>query len=279
MALVSTDVIRRTKGHRTAVIMTPDAPIIDIHTHHPFGKAEPDPDQLARILARARRFGVGRLCILGDVIRFGYAPTADEVRRINDLTDAMVRLHPESLIGFCFLNPLQSKDNCLREMDRCVRKLGFRGIKLWVALNCRSHRLDPIMARAAQLGVPVLHHAWYSALGHEADESTPADIADLATRFPQTKIIMAHLAGCGIRGLCDIAPFPNVSVDTAGAGPVAGLTEEAVARLGAHRVVFGTDIPMRDFSSVLGRIYGARITAADRRRILTLNARALLGIR
>lgn len=254
------------------------ASIIDIHAHFPFGKERPDPERLERILARAGRFGIGRLCLLGDVVRFGYDPKATQVRRINDLTHSMVRRRPDALIGFCFLNPRLGESACLREIERCVTRRGFRGIKLWVSLNCRSRKLDPILARAVELDVPVLQHAWCNVLGPAADESLPGDVADLAARFPKAKIIMAHLAGVGVRGICDVAPFPNVSVDTAGAQPVAGLVEEAVARLGAHRVVYGSDATIRDFSSQLGRIQGARISAKDRRLILGLNAGRLLGI-
>jgi uncharacterized protein len=258
--------------------MEQGTPIIDIHAHYPFGREVPDPERLARILSRARRFGIERLCLLGDVIRHGYNPTAAQVREINDLTHSIVQRHVDALIGFCFLNPRLGKIACLREIDRCVTGRRFRGIKLWVSLNCRSRKVDPIMARAAELDVPVLQHAWCNVMGKEADESVPADVADLAARFPRTKIIMAHLAGVGVRGICDIAPFPNVSVDTAGAQPVAGLVEEAVARLGAGRVLYGSDMPMRDLSSQLGRIEGARISARDRWRILGLNARRLLRI-
>jgi predicted TIM-barrel fold metal-dependent hydrolase len=255
-----------------------EASIIDIHAHYPFGKEPPDPAKLARMVARARRFGIGRLCLLGDVIRFGYYPKAAQVREINDITRAMVARHPEALIGFCFLNPLAGEKACLDEIDRCVTRPGFRGIKLWVSINCRSRKLDPIMRRAGQLDVPVLHHAWRKLPGAVGDQSDAADVADLARRFPGTKIVMAHLGGVGAAGLCDIAPCLNVWVDTAGAQPVAGLVEEAVARLGARRVVYGSDAPIRDFSSQIGRIQGARITAGDRRLILGRNAKSLLGL-
>ena len=258
-------------------ILRQGPPIVDIHAHYPFGKELPDPEKLARILSRARRFGIGRLCLLGDVLRFGYNPKAAQVREINDLTRDMVQWHPDALMGFCFLNPRLGERACLGEIDRCVTRLGFRGIKLWVSLNCRSRKLDPIMVRAAELNVPVLQHAWCNVLGLEGDESLPSDVADLAARFPGTKIMMAHLAGVGVRGICNVAPYPNVCMDTAGAQPVAGLVEEAVARLGARRVLYGSDIPMRDFSSQLGRIQGARISTNDRRLILGLNARRTAG--
>jgi uncharacterized protein len=254
------------------------AGIIDIHAHYPFGREAPDAGRLARILSRSRRFGVERLCLLGDVIRYGYYPTAAQVRRINDLTHAMVRLHPDALTGFCFVNPRAGADACLREIDRCVVKRGFRGIKLWLSVNCRSRKVDPVLARSVELGVPVLQHAWCNVLGREGEESSPGDVADLAARFPAARIIVAHLAGIGVRGLCEIAPHPNVWVDTAGGQPVAGLVEEAVARLGVGRVLYGSDLPMRDFSSQLGRIRGARISERDRRRLLGGNARRLLGI-
>ena len=84
------------------------------------GKERPDPERLLGILARARRFGIRRLCLLGDVIRYGYNPRAAQVREINDITHSMVQCHPEALIGFCFVNPRLGGIACLREIDRCV---------------------------------------------------------------------------------------------------------------------------------------------------------------
>lgn len=125
--------------------------------------------------------------------------------------------------------------------------------------------MDPIMATARKLGVPVLHHAWYKSVADNELESTPADIAKLASRFPDVTIVMAHLGGCRIQGVQDVRKHANVSVDTSGSQPMTGIVEYAVRILGADRVLYGTEAPGRDFASQLGRVFGARISDTARK--------------
>lgn len=245
--------------------------IIDVHTHMPAknrGKVE-------KILAEARYLGISRMCNLGD---WPLGATPDQVVSANNYTMQLARWRPDVFIGFCFLNPNHEKKFVLNEISRCVEKGNLKGVKLEVETNARSKRLDPIMKACARLKVPVLHHAWYKTVGKILDESTPADIADLAGRHPNTKIIMAHLTAVGIRGVLDIQSYPNVYVDTSGSQPFSGIVEYAVAALGAQRILYGSDITGRDFSCQLGRIYGAKISRRDRDLILGLNAKKLLRL-
>ncbi|PIZ14094.1 MAG: amidohydrolase [Elusimicrobia bacterium CG_4_10_14_0_8_um_filter_37_32] len=250
--------------------------IIDIHTHF-YVRDKKKIESIDKIVQLAKRFGIEKICVLGDVTRYGYDPDEDGIRKINDLTISMVRKYPNVFIGFCFLNPKNSKKFIYQEIERCVIKEGFKGIKLEVAVNARDKRLNPIINKAEELNVVVLHHAWYKTVGKVFNESDPSDIAVLAARFPKVKIIMAHLTGCGIRGVLEIQSFPNVYVDTSGSQPFSGIVEYAVEKIGARRLLFGSDMPYRDFSSQLGRIYGAKIKESERRLILGLNAQYLLG--
>jgi predicted TIM-barrel fold metal-dependent hydrolase len=124
----------------------------------------------------------------------------------------------------------------------------------------------------------VLCHCWYKTVQHYEGESTPADIADLAGRFPDVTLIAAHLTPAGVRGVLDLEAHANICVDTSGAQPFAGVIEYAVSRLGARRILYGSDVPGRDFSAQLGRIYGARIGEAERDLVLSGNARRVLGL-
>jgi predicted TIM-barrel fold metal-dependent hydrolase len=124
------------------------------------------------------------------------------------------------------------------------------------------------MQRAADLRVPVLHHAWYKATGYAFNESTPRDIADLARRHPDVTIVMAHLAGGGVEGVLDIADCPNVVIDTSGAQPLAGMVELALKHLGPDRVVFGSDWPIRDFAVQQARVTGEVGDLLTREKIL-----------
>jgi len=76
----------------------------------------------------------------------------------------------------------------------------------------------------------------------------------------------------------DIRPFPNLYIDTSGSQCSSGIVEYALSVLGADRILYGSDIPGRDFSVQLGRIYGARMSDVDRAKVLYGNAERLLGL-
>ena len=253
--------------------------IIDIHIHMASADCRYDAADVAECRRLARLAGIDRAVYLFNLADSGgYNPSPDDVRRSNDLGLRLVTEHPDFFLGFCYLNPAHDPAFSLAEIERCVARGPLHGLKLWVSVHATDPRLDPIMARAAELGVPVLHHAWYKATGYAFNESTPSEIADLARRHPRVTIIMAHLAGGGWRGVQDVKACPNVVVDTSGAQPQAGLVEYAVRELGVERVLFGSDWPIRDFATQRARVTGARLTARERAQILGLNAARLLGI-
>ena len=253
---------------------------IDIHTHLRAPGPEPDEQELATALRLARRHGIGRLVLLFNLSAETGArePTPEIVEQVNTHTLAVCARHPDTYIGFCYLNPAHAPAFIEAEIDRCIVEGGMRGIKLWVAVKATDARLAPVMDRAGALGVPVLHHAWYKQTGYVGNESTPAEVAELARRHPHTTVIMAHLGGVGERGVLDVTELPNVLVDTAGSQPEAGLVEYAVRRLGAHRVVFGSDWPIRDFGVQVGRVTGARLAPEDEALVFRGNALRVLGL-
>jgi predicted TIM-barrel fold metal-dependent hydrolase len=249
--------------------------IIDFHAHPGFSR---DLKGLRRefrpALRAAKHHGVDLICLnsLGD---WTDSPTPTWIRRANNAVLSLMSDHPDLVAGFCYINPRHSRE-ALAEITRCIVKGGMVGLKLWTACRANDRRVDPIAERAAELGVPILQHAWYLAGGNPDGHSSPADVAELARRHPDTRIVMAHLSGAGERGLADIAPHENISVDTSGGEPEAGLVELAVNRLGAHRVVLGTDTPIRSYGVTLGKVRDASLTAKEKRLILGANARRLL---
>jgi predicted TIM-barrel fold metal-dependent hydrolase len=252
--------------------------IIDIHVHDWIGAEARDAfSDIRRMLALADGLGIGRLVLLGNVLRFGVRANQDQIRTINDTTIDLVKKYPDRLAGFCFVNPVLDAGFLREEIDRCIRDEGLCGIKLEIDLNARDKRLKTVMNKAAEHDVPVLHHSWYLTVGDQPYASDPSDIACLAGRYPHVRIVMAHLTGCGARGVLDVLDCPNVWVDTSGSQPLAGMVEYGVKMLGADRIVFGSDVPGRDFSCQLGRIYGAKIGRRDREKILWKNAERLLA--
>jgi predicted TIM-barrel fold metal-dependent hydrolase len=253
--------------------------IVDIHTHLAAPGAVPSSEEMTGMIRLARRHGVVRAVALGNLISVGGSnPTPEEITTINDNTLAAMKSHPEFFIGFCYLNPEHPPEFLLGEIDRCVVKGGMRGLKFWVAVKATDRRHDPVMRRVKELNIPILYHAWYKAFEQGANESTPAEVADLAKRFPDVTIVMAHLTGDGERGVLDIVACPNVLIDTSGGQAEAGLVEYAVRRLGAERVIYGSDWPIRDFGTQVGRVLGASLKPEERALILRDNARRILKL-
>jgi predicted TIM-barrel fold metal-dependent hydrolase len=252
--------------------------VIDIHTH-PIFESNDSRDYVDRIVAFGRRFGYERMVALGDVLRYGNHPTEQQIRTINDWTMRVIDWYPDVFIGFCYLNPLLGAAAVRREMKRCIQEHGFRGVKLEICNNATHPAMAPVMEEAIQLNVPVLQHsADMTKLKAREFHSDPADTAELGRRYPDARIIMAHLTACDVRGVLEIADVPNVCVDTSAYLPFSGLVELAVEKLGADRVVYGSDLPIRDLPSTMGRILDASISETARESILYTNAAHLLGL-
>lgn len=253
--------------------------IIDMHVHHTWANpAEPPWALIEETLTLAQQCGIAKVGLLGTYSFHGYDPTPEGVLACNTHAARIVERYPAQAYSFCYLNPAHDPAFIRAELDRCVGDYGMKGIKLWIAVNARDPRLDVVMEGARRHNLPVLHHAWYKSTGYVYNESTPADVRNLALRFPDVPIIMAHLNGCGVRGVLDIKALPNVYIDTSGSQPDAGFTEFAVEQLGAARILFGSDAPIRDYAVQLAKVTGARISDTDRQQILGGNAIRLLKL-
>ncbi len=251
---------------------------IDVHTHPILRHDERGRAGAAQLIRRARAHGIEHIVVLGDVLGFGRQPNEAQLRTINDETFWLMRHYPGYVTGFCHLNPVLGERAVTREVERCVAR-GFRGIKLEIANNARDASMRPVMVAAEKHNLVVLQHAWsMTKIRQRSFHTDPEDVALLAKRFPRVRIIMAHLTGCGVRGVLAVKDCGNLFIDTSGAAPEAGLVEYAVAQLGADRVLYGSDVPIRDFAVALARVTGTQLDAATKRKILRENARKLLGL-
>lgn len=80
----------------------------------------------------------------------------------------------------------------------------------------------------------------------------------------------------GNRGFA-VRNSPNVCVDLGGGDPTAGFTEMALRELGPERIIYGSDVGGRSYSSQLGKVFGAEMPNDIRRLILAGNLKRLLG--
>ena len=106
-----------------------------------------------------------------------------------------VAAYPNTLIGFLSLDPTQ--DGWQHEMVDGHQKLGLRGIKLmsmYAGFQPDDTRLDSLWTYATQHSLPVLLHTGTTFIAQAPLEYTlPRHLDRVAIRFPEVKIIMAHL--------------------------------------------------------------------------------------
>lgn len=208
--------------------------IIDAHTHvdevPALGWIDP-PDKILRMLDEA---GVHRAVIMTYTELPGFNPKA------LDYIASAVDAHPDRLIGFARLHPWHEAE-AARLLRRAVREHGMKGLKLH-PVGTLAHPGSPatikLIETAAELHAPVLFHC--------GDEpmTTPLAIAAAARAVPGATIILGHMGGYFHvdEALRVAEQHPNVLLETS-AMPYPRKIKEAVARLGAHRVLYGSDGP------------------------------------
>lgn len=145
------------------------------------------------------------------------------------------------------------------------------------AVCCSHPSVAAVVEQIHNCGGLIMQHTWYKTGGKEsAGESTPEELAVLAARYPQQPFICAHAGGEWEQGLRAIRRQPNVLVETSGFDATAGFVEMAVRELGSERVLFGSHLPSRSLGTELSKVTAARISEADKQRILGGNFRRLL---
>jgi hypothetical protein len=188
---------------------------------------------------------------------------------------AATRRWSDRAFGFVYLNPKHTRES-IDELNRCVANGPMVGVKLWVAHHASEPELDPIVERATELKAVVFQHTWIKVRGNLPGESTPMDLAALATRHPNAKLICGHSGGDWEQGIRAVRAHKNISVDLGGGDPVAGITEMAVRELGLERVLYGSDVAGRSFASQLAKVHGADIPDATKQLIFAGNLKRLL---
>lgn len=136
-------------------------------------------------------------------------------RTVNDMLARAVRLHPDRFVGLAGLPQVagMSPANCVDELERCVKELGFVGCKInpdpgeggLQTPSMGDEHWYPLYARMVELDVPALIHGGpfrfsrEPELGYFCTEEAVATWGLLRSKvfrdFPGLKIIVGHGGG------------------------------------------------------------------------------------
>ena len=249
--------------------------IVDCHAHLPRAGAANSAEDVPAD-GWANGVSVTMVSSLGEWSPF---PDEREVAEANLSARRFAETLPDRVRWYVYLNPLN--ENWRRELDEGIAA-GAVGIKLWISLKDNSgdmSRTSEVLGRAGELDVPVLFHTYNRTDDLLPGELDVRDVADLARRFPATKMIAAHAGGNWRQTMAILHDGPpNTFVDISGCYPEAGMVDGLVAALGRERVLFGSDLPARTVASQLAKVLFSGLDDESKEDVLWRNAARLFRL-
>ena len=203
---------------------------------------------------------------------------------INDRVAEFCR-RSERLIPFANINPYVTF-NQVAELERCVTKLGVKGLKLYPTYQHfypNDNKLFPIYERAQEFSIPVMIHTGSSVFpGSLMKYGDPLFLDEIAVFFPRLKIIQSH-AGRGFwydRAFFLAGLHENVYIDITGLPPQNLLKYFPDLERNADKIVFGSDWPgIIDIKKNVAAILDLPLSKSTKAKILGENAARLLGMK
>jgi len=239
--------------------------IIDAHCHAGTGDGLMGPwdtrAPLDKYLRWAFEAGIDRTVLLA-AFHSDYSVANRELAHI-------IARRPDRFYGFAFVHPARDRGGVRTLVQTAVERYGFVGIKV--------HRYDARITReicevARAFRLPVL----YDVMG----EVSVCEL--LAQEYPDVNFIIPHLGSFAddwraqLALIDHLARHPNIYTDTAGVRRF-DLLEQAVARAGPHKILFGSDGPWLHPGVELEKIYALKLTERDEQLVLGRNFLTLIA--
>ncbi len=210
-------------------------PIFDAHMHMGESLGNGMILDEATQLENCKKYGVEGGIILPFPVTRDYREAHDRI--------ANFCVKNDGFIGAITINPMQlGEEETVREMERCVKELGFRVAKLQptaYAMFPASKWAGLIFETAARLGIVVMVHT-----GWGTPHSLPALLIPRAKQYPDLPIIVAHGgfgAVTGYEAVVVAQTCPNVYLETSWCWGMD--IKQFVTQVGANRVMMGSDFP------------------------------------
>lgn len=169
-------------------------------------------------------------------------PYPDETAKIHDKIFDLCKKNKNRFFGMASINPHFIADDYDTELVRCIKKLGFVGVKITPVGHAAHPAFESCMhaySVCQELDIPVMVHT-----GADISFANPLNLLEPAKSFPKVKFIMAH-SGSDI--LFDSALFiaeqcNNVYLEPSWLNIYS--LKLAVEKLGPQRIMFASDMPM-----------------------------------
>lgn len=220
-------------------------------------------------------------------VRFGllsawYGPFGPLIT--NDEVADIVSAHPDRFGGIASVD-LTDPVRAVREIRRCVRDLGFVGVRVvpWVwQLPPNDRRYYPVYVACVEEDVPFCTQVGHAGPLRPSEPGRPIPYLDeVLLDFPDLIVIGGHVGYPWVNEVLSLAAkYPNFYVDTS-AYAVHRLPPEIVKFMrgrGRTRVLFGSNYPMLTPATCLKRLTELGLTAEATELYLGGNARRVFSL-
>jgi predicted TIM-barrel fold metal-dependent hydrolase len=187
--------------------------------------------------------------VAGAIVLGFHAPYM-EMSVPNDYLAAYIHTDPGRLVGFASVNPVEP--GAREELERSFHDLGLRGLKLgpiYQNYDPTDRAAFPVYEFAQEQRIPILIHqaTTFPSTGH-LRYALPLLLDEVAIRFPELKIVMAHLghpweADCVVT----VRKHPNLYTDISALHGRPWRFYQAMITAVEYgigdRILFGSDFP------------------------------------
>ena len=233
---------------------------------------------------------------------------------INDGIAANIKAHPKRFVGLGTV-PLQDTDLAIKELDRSINELGFRGVQIGARAGedeLSAERLEPFWARCQELDIPIFihpssfasprfsQHYLANVIGNPLDTTVAVHylIFDgVMARYPKIKFYLSHGGAFaaaygarmdhafGARPDCreHIDELPSTYLKRFYVDNIVFSIDQLdylIKKFGADHVALGTDYPadMGEYTPVEHIYQVEGLSESDREKICGLNALRLMNL-
>ena len=232
----------------------------------------------------------------------------------NDFFAGWVERHPDRFRSYAVL-PLPNIEASIAEIERSFDTLGMRGVIMLTSIldvSPADPKFDPVWAELDRRGAVVFFHPAGVAAGSQRlmkeglawnigapieDTATATQLvhASIPVRYPNVKIIIAHVGGAMPMLLARLDDQPDPAAQFATSEPPSAIAKRlfydtishghppalrcAVESFGVDQIVFGTDYPANTGDRARRQVdyVTEAVPAETANQILDLNAARLFG--
>ena len=202
----------------------------------------------------------------------------------NDEVASFVCQHPGRLIGIASVN-LARPMEAVRELRRCVRELGFRGLRIvpWLwGLPPDDRRYYPLYVECIELDVPFCLQVGHTGPLMTSEPGRPIPyLENVALEFPDLRIVAGHIGAPWTQEMISLATkFPNLYIDTSAYKATRFPADfvEFMRGRGAKKVMFGTNYPMLTASACFEGLESLALSDEAKQLFLSENARRVFRL-